>query len=306
MTPDELFDTSHVIVVAGKGGVGKTTVSAALARAAAALGRQVLLVEIEGKRGLASVFAADSLRYDDQMVAAADPATGRGEIRARTLTPDEALVEYFEEHGLRRVARRLARTGALEVIATATPGIKDILVLGKIKQLERSDPAETIIVDAPASGHAIGFLRAARVVLDTARSGPINHQAREVLELLIDPTRSQVVLVTLPEETPVNETIETAFSLEDEVGISLGPVVVNGICPDLPALGRRLPASAPPALAEAVAFRRGRRAAQLAQIERLAAALPLPRLELPHLFGADIGPDEVAELATMLLSSLDR
>ena len=278
----------------------------ALAHASASLGRSTLLVEIEGKRGLASVFGADDLYYDERVVAPADPASGRAEIRARTLTPDEALVEYFEEHGLRRVARRLARTGALEVVATATPGIKDILVLGKVKQLERSNAADTIILDAPASGHAIGFLRAARVVLDTARSGPINTQAQEVLELLVDPARSQVVLVTLPEETPINETVETAYSLEEDVGIKLGPVIVNGVYPDLPGLDRELPKSAPAALADAVAFRRARRASQRLQVERLAAALPLPLIELPFVFDADIGPDQVAELATALLDEAAR
>ena len=128
-----------------------------------------------------------------------------------------------------RISKRLASTGALDVVATAAPGIKDILILGKVKQLERAKAADLIVLDAPAAGHAITFLLAARALLDAVRVGPINTQAREVLDLLTDAERCQVMLVTLPEETPVNELIDTAYHLEDRVGVSLGPVVVNGL-----------------------------------------------------------------------------
>ena len=109
-------------------------------------------------------------------------------------------------------------------------------MLGKVKQLERDGAADLLVLDAPAAGHAITFLQAARGLLDAVRVGPINTQAREVLEMLNDPARCQVVLVTLPEETPVNELIETAYSLEDKVGVSLGPVVVNGLYPEIDGL----------------------------------------------------------------------
>src|SRR5207248_5063445 len=158
-----------------------------------------------------------------------DEAELRPGVRARTLTPDDALVEYLRDHGLRRIGRRLSQSGALEVVATAVPGMKDILVLGKVKQLERAGVADLVVLDAPAAGHAVSFLMSPRGLLDAARVGPIRTQAQEVLDLLTDPARCQVVLVTLPEETPVNELVETAFALEDRVGLSLGPVVVNGL-----------------------------------------------------------------------------
>ncbi|MEA3056662.1 MAG: hypothetical protein QOD30_2094, partial [Actinomycetota bacterium] len=223
MQPSEFLRASRVVIVAGKGGVGKTTVTAALARLAAAEGLDALIVEVEGKSGLPALFDRPQLSYAESILW--PRRAGEGEVRGRTLTPDDALLEYLDDHGMRRVSKRLVSTGALDVVATAAPGIKDILILGKVKQLEASGAADLLLLDAPAAGHAITFLLAARALLDTVQVGPINTQAREVLELLTDPERCQVLLVTLPEETPVNELIDTAYHLEDRVGVSLGPVV---------------------------------------------------------------------------------
>ena len=128
---------------------------------------------------------------------------------------------------MRRISKRLIASGALEVVATAVPGMKDILVLGKVKSLDESRAADLLIVDAPAAGHAISFLLSPRGLLDAVRVGPINKQASDVVALLSDPARCQVMLVTLPEETPVSEAIETAYAIEDRAGVALGPVVVN-------------------------------------------------------------------------------
>jgi anion-transporting ArsA/GET3 family ATPase len=206
-------------------------------------------------------------------------------------------------------------SGALDIVSTAVPGIKDILILGKVKQLERAKAADLILLDAPAAGHAITFLLAARALLDAVRVGPINTQAREVLELLTDHERCQVMLVTLPEETPVNELIDTAYHLEDRVGVSLGPVVVNGRYPSIGGLdttpdaaasaaGATLLAGEAEALAAAADFRRHRMALQREQVDRLAAELPLPQLHLPYLFSADLGPDELGLLADALLAGI--
>ena len=131
-------------------------------------------------------------------------------------------------------------------MATAAPGIDDIVVLGKIKQLERSGDWDVIVVDGPAAGHAITFLTAAAGLHEAVRSGPVRTQADDVLEMLHDPARSQVVLVTLPETTPVNEVVQTAYALEDRVGVRLGPVVVNSVdgldgAPLVPDADRRRP-----------------------------------------------------------------
>ena len=315
MDPAEFFAASRVVIVAGKGGVGKTTVSAALARAAARSGLTSLIVEVEGKSGLSSLFGQPPFDYTEVVLAPGGGPDGAADVRARTLTPDDALLEYLEDHGMHRVSRRLVGSGALDVVATAAPGIKDILILGKVKQLERSGTADVIVLDAPAAGHAISFLRSPRGLLDAVSVGPINTQARDVLELLTDPSRCQVVLVTLPEETPVNELVETAFSLEDEVGLSLGPVVVNGLYPPLPGLdtdpdeaaraaGAALRPGESTMLQEAARFRRDRMRLQQEQVERLAKALPLPQLHLPFLFTGDPGPTELDQLADALLAGV--
>ncbi len=306
------FAASRLVIVAGKGGVGKTTVTAALAWAAAETGRSVVVVEVEGRSGLAGLFGAPPFGYDEVVLRRGAGPGGTGTVRARTLTPDQALLEYLDDHGLRRLSNRLVRSGALDVVATAAPGLDDILVLGKVKQLERAGVADLILLDAPAAGHAITFLRSAAGLADAVKVGPIQAQAADVLALLGDPTRCRVVLVTLPEETPVNELVDTAFALEDRVGVSLAPVVVNGCYPERPDLDAAL-AAGPDALAaagvapaEAAAllaaaeFRRRRRDLQHAQAARLAARLPLPQLVLPFLFTAALGPAEVEVLAASL------
>ncbi len=300
--------------MAGKGGVGKTVVAAALARLASNHGLRTLLVEIEGKGGLPALFGHPPLTYRETELSSADGT--RGSIIGRTLTPDDALLEYLDDHGMGRISKRLVSSGAVDIVATAAPGIKDILILGKVKQLERSGAADLIIVDAPAAGHAITFLMAARGLSDAVRMGPIRAQALDVLELLGDPNRCSVMLVTLPEETPVNELVETGFKLEDEVGIKLGPAVVNGVYPLLEGLGSdpikaaesagtMLLEGEAEALAMAAQFRRRRHDLQASQLDRLGEQLPLPQLCLPFLFRADLGPTQIDELADSLGKQID-
>ena len=309
MDPAQFCSQARVIIVAGKGGVGKTTVSAALARMAARAGLEALIVEIEGKSGLGAAFGrATPLDYHEVRVADG--------VRARTLTPDEALVEYLEDHGMRRISKRLLSSGVIDVVATAAPGIKDILVLGKVKQLERAETADLIVVDAPAAGHAVTFLASAHGLLDAVQVGPIRSQAQDVIDLLTDAQRCQVLLVTLPEETPVNEVVETAFRLEDRVGVSLMAVAVNGMYRSIEGLDVDPAAAAAAAdvhlrpheadaLRDAAAFRMRRQALQAEQADRLAKALPLPQLPLPFLFTNEVGPAEIDVLADALAQSVD-
>jgi anion-transporting ArsA/GET3 family ATPase len=315
---------SRVLIVAGKGGVGKTTMVAALAHLAARSGLSVLVVELEGRAGVAAAFGGEGpLDYTESVLKAAgaeaadedlgDGATAipAGTVRARTITPDDALLEYLADHGLRRVSKRLLSSGIIDLVAGAIPGIRDILVLGKVKQLERSGVADLILVDAPATGHAMTFLSSAGGLLDAARGGPIRSQASDVVELLTDPARCQVALVTLPEEMPVNEVIEAAYQLEDKVGIALGPVIVNACYPpvsglDTPAAeavhaaGVEVPGPLVDALEQARVFRVTREGLQSGEIARLGRELPLPRLQVPYLFTDSIGPAELDRLSDAL------
>jgi anion-transporting ArsA/GET3 family ATPase len=316
MDPAGFCSQARVLIVAGKGGVGKTTVSAALARMAALAGLTTLIVEVEGKSGLGAAFGRkQALTYEEVTLAPGGGPDGAADVRARTLTPDDALLEYLHDHGMRRISRRLVQSGAIEVVATAAPGIKDILVLGKVKQLERANQADLIVLDAPAAGHAVTFLTSAHGLLDAVRVGPIRSQAQDVIDLLTDASRCQVLLVTLPEETPVNEVVETAYKLEDRVGVSLAGVVVNGVYPDVGDLdvdpeamaggaGAHLRPGEADDLRAAAEFRRRRHALQAEQVARLGEALPLPQVHLPFLFTTEVGPAEIDHLAHAFADSV--
>jgi anion-transporting ArsA/GET3 family ATPase len=319
---------SRVLIVAGKGGVGKTTMVAALAHLAAQQGLAVLVVELEGRPGVATAFGCtEPLDYSGSVLKAAgvDPdaqpvddttAIPKGTVRARTITPDDALLEYLADHGLRRISKRLLSSGIIDLVAGAIPGIRDILVLGKVKQIERSGIADLVLVDAPATGHTMTFLSSAGGLLDAARGGPIRSQAAEVVALLSDPARCQVALVTLPEEMPVNEVIEAAYQLEDKVGVALGPVIVNGCYPpldglDVPAAeaaaaaGVTLDAEQAGRLDAARRFRLTRQLLQGEQIERLAHELPLAQLQVPFVFTESIGPEELDALSQTLAVGIE-
>ena len=277
----QFLGAARLVIVAGKGGVGKTTVTAVIAHAAAAAGLRVLAVDLEGKPVLADLLADEP-------------------VEVMTITAPEALADYLDAHGLKRVSKRLATSGIIDVVATAAPGIDDIVVLGKLKQLERDGTHDLIVVDGPAAGHAVTFLLAARGLMDTVRSGPIRTQAEDVLEMFADPKRCQVILVGLPETTPINELIETAYAVEEKVGVQLGPVIVNGIDPGPPI--EIVPA--PGHVTAAAEFRNHRKASQRAELERLSTELALARLDLPQLPVAGITAADLPVLAAALVAEL--
>jgi len=304
----EFCAQSRVVIVAGKGGVGKTTVSAALARMAASAGISALVVEVEGKSGLASAFGShEMLGYGERLLAPG--------IRARSITADEALMEYLDEHALSKMSRKLASGGLIDVVSTAAPGIKDILILGKVKQLEQARAADLIILDAPAAGHALSFLLSAQSLVDVVRSGVVRAQAEGVLDMLTSPHRCRVLLVTIPEETPVNEVVETAEALRTKVKVALGPVVVNGLYPVLEGLdndpdkvagrqGLTLFEGEADVLRTAATFRQRRQELQQEQMTRLAEALPLPQIALPTIFAVDLGIGDIDTLADALTAGV--
>jgi anion-transporting ArsA/GET3 family ATPase len=234
----------------------------------------VLVVELDGKPTLAELLPG---------------------VEVQHISATASLQEYLDSHGLSRVAKRLASSGIIDVVATASPGIDDIVVLGKIKQLERSDRYDLVVVDGPAAGHAITFLMAAKALLGTMRGGPIHTQASEVNAMLADPTRTTVVMVTLPEATPANEAVETAAALRDRVGVAIGALVVNAVDD-----GPLLPAEAAPegsSMRAAAEYRNDRRRLHAATRRDLEQRLPLPQLLVPLVAGAALDADTVTALA---------
>jgi arsenite/tail-anchored protein-transporting ATPase len=282
----QFFGAARLVIVAGKGGVGKTTVTAALARAAADAGLHVLAVELEGKPALANVLAGTP-------------------VEVTTITASEALADYLDDHGLKRVSKRLASSGIIDVVATAAPGIDDIVVLGKLKQLETVGAYDLIVVDGPAAGHAVTFLLSARGLLDTVRGGPIRKQAQDVLDMFNDPQRCQVLLVSLPETTPINELIETAYAVEEKVGVQLGPVIINGVDRGDPIVVSAASGKASDELLAAAEFRNHRRAAQQSELARLSNDLALTQMTLPQLPVAGVTADDLGALAAALVDQVE-
>ena len=310
---------ANVVIVAGKGGVGKTTITAALGLSAARAGLHVLLVGLDDQRGLAELFGLDSsLSYDDTDLGSEELLNnGGGSIRARVITSEAALLDYLSTHGLARIAKRLVQTGTLDVISTAIPGIREVLVLGKLKQLELAAVADLIIVDAPATGHALTFLTSSSGLLDAARGGPLRSQALQVVEMLSDGERCSVMLVTIPEETPINELVESAFQLEDEVGIKLGPVVVNACFPISEGLDIDVAATAAAAgqtisledastIEAAAVYAHSRQLLERGQLKRLSTSLALEQLQLPLFFSSTAGLKELDELSTALSLAIEQ
>lgn len=207
------FAASRALIVAGKGGTGKSTVAAALATVATRAGMSVLHVSIDGRDSAPAAPGADRLG----------------------LSAGTALAEYLLGRGLGVVTRQLGRLGIVNLVASAAPGIDDLLVLGKIKQLVRDDPHDVIIVDGPAAGHALDLLRAPRSLKRTVPGGPVAHQADEVLAMLADPALARVMLVARPARTPVFELIETAREMTGVIGVGLSPVVMNAVHAGVPA-----------------------------------------------------------------------
>jgi anion-transporting ArsA/GET3 family ATPase len=217
-------------VVTGKGGTGKTTIAGALALALASGGKRVLIVETEGRQGLAQLFDVPPLPYEERRVAV---APGGGEVFALAIDPEEALVEYLEMfYNLRRAGSALRKMGAIDFATTIAPGVRDVLLTGKAKEAVRrkKDGAhvyDAVVMDAPPTGRIARFLNVNTEVAGLARTGPIRSQADAVMEVIASKLTA-VHLVTLLEEMPVQETIDGVRDL-GAAGLPVGGVVVNQV-----------------------------------------------------------------------------
>ena len=222
-------------VVTGKGGVGKTTVAAALALALAAGGRRTLLVEVEGRQGIAQLFDRDPLPYEERRIAT---TPGGGEVRALAVDAEEALLEYLTLfYHLGAAGRALRKVGAIDFATTIAPGLRDVLLTGKVKEATTRTDGQgrrlyhAVVLDAPPTGRIGRFLNVTAEAAKLAKMGPIKSQSEGVAALLRSPMTA-VHLVTLLEEMPVQETLDAAAELRG-LGIPVGKVIVNAAHPPL-------------------------------------------------------------------------
>jgi anion-transporting ArsA/GET3 family ATPase len=215
-------------VVTGKGGTGKTTVAGALALALAAGGHRVLVLEVEGRQGLAQLFDTPPLPYEERRVAVVPDG---GEVFALAVDAEEALLEYLDLfYHLGRAGRVLKKIGAVDFATTVAPGLRDVLLTGKAYEAVGSRKAnrrtyDSVVLDAPPTGRITRFLNVNSEVAGLARVGPIRNQADAIMSLLNSP-RTAVHIVTLLEEMPTQETADAVVELR-QAELHVGGVVVN-------------------------------------------------------------------------------
>ncbi len=228
------FMRARLHVVSGKGGTGKTTVAGALAIALATGGRSVLLIEVEGRQGIAQLFDTPPLPYGERRIAG---APGGGSIYALAMDPEAAMLEYLEMfYNVKRGGAVLKRVGAVDFATTIAPGLRDVLLTGKAGESVRRKSAgrfvyDAVVLDAPPTGRIARFLTANHEAAELARIGPIRSQADTVMAVYRS-EQTAVHLVTLLEEMPVQETIEGIRDLNARE-LPVGAVIVNMARPPL-------------------------------------------------------------------------
>ncbi|MCW4352699.1 ATPase [Hoyosella sp. YIM 151337] len=215
--------------VTGKGGTGKSTVAAAIALALAAGGRRVLLAEVEGRQGIAQLFDIPPLPYAETKVASAE---GGGEVKALAIDIEAAFLEYLDMfYNLGLAGRAMRKVGAVEFATTLAPGLRDVILTGKIKETvirreKNGRPVyDAVVVDAPPTGRIGTFLDVTKAMADLAKSGPIRSQSEGVVRLLHS-DETMVHVVTLLESLPVQETIDAIEELTAK-DLRIGSIIVN-------------------------------------------------------------------------------
>ncbi len=215
-----------LLFVTGKGGVGKTSIAAALAVLAASHGKRTLVCEVDAKGDLGSAFETERLKFKPREV--------QPHVWAMAMDTEQSLREYLNlQLHLPLVGRIGPLARSLDFVASAAPGVKEILTVGKLCYEVRRETYDLVVVDAEASGHIIAQLTAPATIAGLVQVGVVREQTQWMLDILDDPARTGVVIVTNPEEMPVNEAIDLAGMLRTKTNVDLAAVVVNRVLPEL-------------------------------------------------------------------------
>lgn len=287
----------QLLVVTGKGGVGKTAVSATLGRILARAGRRTLVLEVDPRENLHQMLGMPP--------SGGDILQAEARLWVQNLKPRQVLDEVVRDQlKLELLVRRVLDSPVYENFANGAPGLKELAILGHSLRLLRgvaamgppgTPPPDVIVLDAPATGHGVTLLASPRLVTDVIQNGPFAYMAGELTQLIADPRRCGIVVVTQAEEMPVQEALELRTALRERIGRDAEALIVNGLYPAITATDRDNPL---------VSLWRHRRSLNERELKRLMEGWEGPRIELP-LLPIDRGPSLIAALERCLLQSAE-
>jgi len=304
------FLDKRFIIVAGKGGVGKSTMCAALGLLAARAGKRTIIAELNTREKAPHFFGKPDSGYDAQEI--------WENLYSINIQPEPALHEYgLMKLKFERVFKLVFENEAMQRLLRMVPGMNELILLGKAFNLERErtrrgDPVwDMVIVDAPATGHGVSLLRLPQVILEVSKTGPMADEVRAMRDLLMDPARTMLNLVSLPEEMPVKETIMLSEQVEKILRIPKGYLMINGVFPELAGDEERQWLAALEAASDGTDPRTARaidclgamiarRDLQQGYLDELRARVALPDIEIPFIFQREFGLDAIDAISRQL------